>query len=58
MGNIRNPGRKSTMKKKTQEIFKKYIENNRLDMMNWRHSMDTHLIPIIDDVMVLPTNPR
>ena len=56
MGNGRNQGRKSTRKKRPQEVIKEKKEKKRIDMMNWRLSLETNPNPIIEDTTVHPIN--
>ena len=57
MGNVRNRGRKSARKKRPQEVIEEEKEKKRIDMMNWRLSLETNPNPIIEDTAVHPINP-
>ena len=58
MGNSRNRAKKSARKRIPNEILEEIRENKRNDMTNRRRSMDTQPIPIVEDAIVLPTNPH
>ena len=58
MGNSRNRARKSARKQIPNEILEEIREKKRNDMTNRRHSIHTQPIPVVDDAIVLPTNPQ
>ena len=58
MGNVRNRARKSSRKKRPQEVIEEEKEKKRVDMMNRRLSLETNPNPIIEDTMVHPINPQ
>ena len=59
MGNVRNRARKSSRKKRPQEVqvIEEEKEKKRVDMMNQRLSLETNPNPIIEDTTVHPNNP-
>ena len=58
MGNSRNRARKSARKRIPNEILEEIREKKRNDMTNRRCSMDTQPISVVEDAIVLPTNPH
>ena len=58
MGNSHNRARESARKTIPNEILEEIREKKRNDMTNRRRSMDTQPIPIVEDAIVLPTNPH
>ena len=58
MGNVRNRARKSSRKKRAQEVIEEEKEKKRVDMMNQRLSLDINPNPIVEDTMVHPINPQ
>ena len=58
MGNSHNRARKSARKRIPNEILEEIREKKRNDMTNRRRSMDTQPILVVEDAIVLPTNPH
>ena len=58
MGNSGNQARKSSRKRIPDEILEEIREKKRSDMTNRRRSMDTQPIAVVEDSIVLPTNPH
>ena len=58
MGNSCNRARKSTRKRIPNEILEEIREKKRNDMTNQKLSMDTQPILVVEDAIVLPTNPH
>ena len=58
MGNSHNRARKSARKWIPNEILEEIREKKRNDMTNRRRSMDTQPIPVVEDAIVLATNPH
>ena len=57
MGKLRNQARKLAQKNITNEILEEIREKKRNGMTNRRLSMDTQPILVVEDAIVLPTNP-
>ena len=58
MGNSHNQARKLVWKRIPNEILEEIGKKKRNDMTNKRLSMDTQPIPVVEDAIVLPTNPH
>ena len=58
MGKSRNRVKKSARKRIPNAILEEIREKKKNDMTNRRLSMDTQPIPVVEDAMVLPTNPH
>ena len=58
MGNSHNQARKSVRKWIPNEILEEIREKKRNDMTIRRCSMDTQPILVVEDAIVLPTNPH